>query len=724
MDKDILELANFEGLPMALAGNGAIHSNTSSLDSSPRLYMLYNQKSQSTVFKSPMRRRFSPGTDVEFGKYADTIKFNRDSRILATIPKYRSHKGYNSLNVDGTISLIVETDKVLPDCSDYELDLITLEPHRCHDVTFGYEMVAQRNILSRLNRGARFEKDTVIYRSPNFDEYGNYNTSVEAMMAYIDMPWTIEDGFGVRRKWLNRLTMKGYGTRQGVCGKNYFPLNLYGDENTYKILPDYGEKVRKDGLLMAFRLYDPLLNGATMTPKSVRHVDREYDILVYAKAGAVITDITIIESSVSNGEFIPEGMDEQLKRYSDAQRSADKEFHDFCLTLNEKAMSHKLHNAFVNKKPRIGETVYNNGKPRNVKLDRKRQVLPQWDIKVQFSYDIVPSIGFKLTDFHGGKGVICYIYDDEDAPRDTLGNLVDVTQSPSSPPKRQNLGCIYEPFVNAAGDTCVRNLKIMLDRGDSIQQMWDYYIGFVSIVDVESAEITNELRPTDGDKIAHLHWEIQNGIHIDSGTGNTQLGLGMLRELRKHYCPHFEPLWVRRHNSNTEDDPWVQTDQPIMIGMKSIFPLEKIGSDASACADVKLTHHGIPARITQRDKYGTPRRDDAKRTGGESEVRHRNNAQNNDAGESVIADHLDIAANPKATDAQYRSILTADEPSKIERCVNRNLIPIGDGRPRAMVRDFYNCAGIYLTNELDPEDRAHEEEAILAELKAASNNTN
>lgn len=39
---------------------------------------------------------------------------------------------------------------------------------------------------------------------------------------------------------------------------------------------------------------------------------------------------------------------------------------------------------------------------------------------------IVPTIGYKETDIHGGKGVICSVREDEDMPMDADGNRADL----------------------------------------------------------------------------------------------------------------------------------------------------------------------------------------------------------------------------------------------------------------------------------------------------------
>ena len=104
------------------------------------------------------------------------------------------------------------------------------------------------------------------------------------------------------------------------------------------------------------------------------------------------------------------------------------------------------------------------GRERFQKVYRK---VPIDHIRVDFviEYEAEPNIGFKLTERHGGKGVICHIAEPAEMPVDKYGRRADIIMAAESRTNRMNSGGLHELFYNDASWHVRRNVlaKLGLD---------------------------------------------------------------------------------------------------------------------------------------------------------------------------------------------------------------------------------------------------------------------
>jgi len=62
----------------------------------------------------------------------------------------------------------------------------------------------------------------------------------------------------------------------------------------------------------------------------------------------------------------------------------------------------------------------------------RRQKLDDWRIEVHYGWNITPTIGSKLSDSFGGKGVICAIWPEANMPVNKNGVRADVIVDPNN----------------------------------------------------------------------------------------------------------------------------------------------------------------------------------------------------------------------------------------------------------------------------------------------------
>lgn len=138
-----------------------------------------------------------------------------------------------------------------------------------------------------------------------------------------------------------------------------------------------------------------------------------------------------------------------------------------------------------------------------------------------------------------------------------------------------------------------------------------------------------------------------------------------------------------------------RTKTPMLIGEVDIMVLEKTAEGYSAVNSAKLQHHGTPARLTNFDKHAAPGRLQPNKTLDEAGYR----SQVAYCGGEYVADYGDAANNPTAHREINMRILEAEQPTNLDRILDRNKVPMGGHRPKALYNHISECAGRGITNK-------------------------
>lgn len=385
-------------LDPVLLGTGAL-SVLKPTNSSPRVQMYMSHIGQALVIEGATPRRIQTGIEREFGKYTFNVKMPCDAKILKIIEKYPKSIGRDSIS-ENPLTLIIYEDEYTK-----EVGMVEIKRYHCEHQYFGFSYVLTEE-ARKLTVGSYVKKGTILADSPNIDQYKNWCYGIESNVAMMSVPAIIEDGVVVRKGYLEKLKTKGFETRIGSFGKSKYPLNLYGDKENYKPFPDIGDRIRDDGLLMAFRDYDDLLGPIEMTPEALMKPDFMYDKLVYAKAGAKVIDINVNHDI--NGGFhpTPEGMVGQVNKYNNTARVYYQAIISEHAKLRDPLkITPQFHRLLV-------EALAFTNNPGSIKAQGKinytyrRAALDDYRVEIAFEYDIKPNIGFKLTGCQGDVGIV------------------------------------------------------------------------------------------------------------------------------------------------------------------------------------------------------------------------------------------------------------------------------------------------------------------------------
>jgi hypothetical protein len=670
------------------------------MDSSPRKQMFSSHIGQCLVVKGGTERFIQTGMERQYAKTTFSVKMPEDGTILKVIHRYQETMGDSIQNSEDI--LIYESAET------QEIGLIRLPKYFSDQTYFGFEYKRCKAAMQHLT-GKPLAKGTLLLDSPAVTETGDYKFGVECKVVYMSHPAVSEDGIMVSRDVLPKFAIQKFERRECEWGSRYIALNLYGDEFNYKPFPDIGQPVRADGLLMAFRKIESALAPVEWSAKDLMEVDNNHDRRVFADgAGGKIVDIKIYHDDYNNSNT-PEAFERQAMRYHRSTQRFYKEVVDFVKEIGDRRpgglnLSTSLHALCVEADAMLDNRA-NGSQERRVLLHRKNP-LDDWRAEFVIQYEIIPDIGNKMTDCHGGKGVICHIANPEDMPVDENGVRADMVMDGNSTNSRMNLGRLEEQYINAASWKCTKTVREILGvqpNDTALEQRieametthphlvnaaWDHLMGYIEIISpnyMHEPFMSGEYPHRRSHYLASVVMETEAIILFFPPENDREYpDIVRMLERDEKYRPHSGPVTYRGYSGRK-----VKTKRNFMIGSVYILLLEKIADDWTAVSSGKLQHHGVLSQITSWDKHSTPYRNQAIRGWGESEIR----ISVSYAGARLTADLLDRNNNPRTRRHMLDNLLQAPKPTDIYAIVDRKVVPYGGNKPLQLVKHMAECAG-------------------------------
>lgn len=294
------------------------------------------------------------------------------------------------------------------------------------------------------------------------------------------------------------------------------------------------------------------------------------------------------------------------------------------------------------------------------------------------------------------------VWPESSMPIDANGNRADFIMDGNSTFNRMNPGRLHYHYLTGAMRDVSENVRKMFglphkqseSRAVSvhdinlINQAYEYLWNFYALVSPEMADLLK----TYGDKERKRHVEkvIHKGVYIWRPPTSCKPITQVIRDVRDFYPQVHGPVQYRGYNGEL-----ITTVEPVFIASLYVMLLEKTGENWAAVASARLQHFGIPAKLTNEDKYSASGRLQPVRTMGESEVRTFLAV----IGPEATAELMDQSNNPVVHKEVVRTQLIAKHPNTIESLVDRKAHPRGNGRPLVYLRHTFECGGIRLVRK-------------------------
>lgn len=490
--------------------------------SSPRGGMMASQIGQAVVLDHADIPALASGFEAMIGRYTfGRTVFPEQVIVRSVIPKFRSALMTGGSNPSQVV--------IYTGCSSNTIGYFQLDQYTRGEDGFGYKNVWENQTLRK--KDAYIPKGEVVFsRAPNQDG-SVFKYGINANIVFMTHPAVTQDAIIISKSFQKKLKHTAIYSTVIELSAEQLPLNLYGDDITYKVIPDINEEVGEGGILMACRKIsgDPTflhdLDDANLTPNM-------HDVVFRAPKGATVVDVTVHIGQGFRGSSVNPEVYRQLKEYHDQQTAfyqsivetyfefkaagfeADVKFAELVeysigmLCIENTFQKVKLQGParkelaqlFMSKSHKAAITPMN-----------KKESIDFMRIEVVYAHTMYPSKGYKLTGRQGNKGVISDVWDDERMPINSYGVRADGIACPKGAFNRMNIGQCHEQFLTGAAEVVRKRISEYNMNDDAA---YKYVLGFVSIVWPEFAVWLDEQFTTDHLKSLFIQDIKDNGLPL------------------------------------------------------------------------------------------------------------------------------------------------------------------------------------------------------------------
>lgn len=466
----------------------------------------YNNSMRTTMYTSHSRQfvtlckpdfpKVYFGAENVVGKYSSGYKKVDGNKVV-----YRKVVKYEKLIEDS--DYIDEPQTYLLFLYDKEEDMYTVVTRKpCEDLTelFGYDYVNSE--IDKYDEGDTIEDQTVLFKSSSYDENMNYRYGRNVPVMYTLDPTTFEDAAAFSDDLAESLINPEVETVTIGLNDNDYLLNMFGDKDHYKTLPEIGQRV--NGILAVSRRQ---FNNQLLFDFRNSNLDKIIDgDSVYFETGVVL-DYTIY---CNNPDMPDTSFNKDILRYLKHQKKYWKEIHDTCeAIINSGSSYHNDINYLYKRAQEMLDT--------EKRWKEGDSSFSNVEIQVLIRRAVNCQPGQKFSPRYGNKSVISKIipkdempyYYDEDGNRvhaQVLINLLAIINRTTAYP-------MYEIAENFIANKAIRKLKTIKSRKKQEKLLFELLCDFDNRYGVESKEIYDSL--TEDEKDAYMDDVINgNGIFI------------------------------------------------------------------------------------------------------------------------------------------------------------------------------------------------------------------
>jgi hypothetical protein len=418
-------------------------------NSAARKNMYSSQYQQHVCLVEPEVPYISTAYENKFGQHSSSfITSDRLWHVFAKVEKFSNKPGHHYF-------LILMDD-------NNNMDVLERISY-CHD-TETYGFLYDNTFLDSLQVGSVIQKDDTMKKSISFDEFDNYRAGKNLNAMYVAEPSTTEDAIKVSIGASYKLARTAFKKVTVLINDNDIPLNLNGDCNSYKFIPDIGEEV-KGGILCGTRTEK---NDESFFAQSAERLRTTMINDITFKASGTVVDIDVYcnKDITSSNNSIYEG---QLAFYINDNKRFCQEIVNLLHNFIDNTDYHKSFALSV--LYTMCEDVVKG------KQYYKDNIFSNIIVEITL-YEKAPlQVGDKITSRYGGKGVISEIVPDDEMPKiygtDTT---VDLIWNIATCFNRENIGQLFELSCNFISRNLVQlMLTNCFDVNQCIEIIRNYY---------------------------------------------------------------------------------------------------------------------------------------------------------------------------------------------------------------------------------------------------------
>ena len=513
---------------------------------------------------NPEKPIIETGYENRFGDYSSSIiKAHDDYKVIAKVSKFSFAPNHHYW-------LFIENLRT------HELDVVERVSYQYVTESYGY--LYNNEYMDNLEVGETIKNGQVIQKSLAYDEYNNRADGVNFNIAYLALDDNMEDSIVFSDAAAGRLTAPLIKPVEIMINDNDIPLNLYGNGDTYKIIPDIGEEI-KDANLIALR--KERKEEAYFT-QSINNLN---SIMISDDKKQVIGRVIDVDIFCNNVDILDSHYYAQLKMYYNELHRQAMEIVQILLPYASQnyKMSYDLEKLFAENKRIVNNTAY---------IDKR--TFSNIILRVTVLEEKKMEAGDKASNRYGGKGVVSTIWPQKFMPRFKNANneweYVDVIFNSSTMINRENVGQTFELSLTHIGCSIIGEI---IKNKLSVDEAYNMIHKFVSMCSPEQAAYMEEVRESiDKDEFAYwIDSIISSGsIHLSIKPLSEPMTLDKLNEIYKVF-PFVKQNVIEVALAKSNGEPrYIKARRPIVIGKEYIYRLKQFAEEKFSATSLSATN--------------------------------------------------------------------------------------------------------------------------------------
>ena len=504
------------------------------------------------------------GYEIRYGDYASSVlRADANYQVIAKISKF-------SFAPDHHYWLILKNTE------ENKLDVV--ERISYEHITESYGYLYNNEVLDSLQLGTFIQKDTILQKSLAFDEYNNRKDGRNFNVAYMALDDNMEDSIIMSQSAADKLVSPLINVIRIPINDNDIPLNIYGDEKIYKVIPDIGEDTINANLI-------GLRKEKKEEALFSQSVDRLRMFTMSDERRQVRGKVVDINIYCNNPDILSTHYYSQLKRYYDELQRQSMEIVKTVLPYVSEGykLSYDLEKLFA-----ISKRVCNHDQY----IDKR--TFSNIILEVVVLENLPMLVGDKAANRYGGKGIVSSIWPNQYMPRFKNGNgdyeQVDVIFNSSTMINRENTGQCFELSLTHIGTAIVNEIK----KGKySLEEAFNLIKKYIEFCSPEQAQMFQEYKDNSSqdDLMFFIESIVQDdAIHLSMRPISDTMTIDKLDEMYKAF-PFVKQneIEVALESSNGEIR-YVKSRKPVVVGKQYIYRLKQFAEEKFSATSLSATN--------------------------------------------------------------------------------------------------------------------------------------
>lgn len=640
--------------PYGITGHEALDNPLDSINTGQRHTIAAPQKDQSLVLNEPSVSRQRSGFEQEYLKTLLDDDIPEDCATVRFVNNLRFPVSDPDLTGGGIL--------IFQNSREKTLDFIEVKDFQVLSPGMGYINRKSKRFASACRPFAPLEKGERLTLSPSVNAQGLYVNGVELNFTTSSDPLLEEDAARISESAVKKMAHQHIETHTYMVSQKDMLLNLYGDPENPKVLPDIGERVLRDGTLIASRRVDhrsvPGIIGRAKMDSVSYTEDRYIRVNPESRVLAIEVDFNprVINKDLNdaNPRFA------QLHKFHLSKNSFVKEVMEVYEEYSKKGYSLSARMNQLTTRCATWQVMYGgrSKKPPTLKLgDQQVDVVC---IQITTGYTECIGVGAKVACRAGAKNIVGTVVPDDWMMTDEQGFRSEFDIATVSVYNRMNLQQKYETFINRLSELVVSRLR---QKGCEPEQ-YEYLLQYITDVCPDYGKLVDEFV---GDRrerqLDYLDDVFENGIYWIFGKFN----IDIIPERMEFLAEKYNYVKSKVAFSKLVDGKRVEfvSKSPIAIGAKQFILLGKIPEKALlAVATAHVNQFCVPVRVSSKETKRMNACSPTPINFGRDELGLIGNAL---PGEETARLIMTLAGCPIATEKYVDTLLTSDDPANIER---------------------------------------------------------